>query len=300
MSAVEHAATPGGDSAAALRHVRAVVTRSGTSFGLGMRILPKARRDAMYAIYAFCREVDDVADDPGEPADKMTRLAAWRAEVDRLYAGRPTRPTTVALREPVSRYGLPRAEFLAIIEGMEMDAEERMRAPDIATLRGYCRRVAGAVGMLSVPVFGAVGPAARDFAVDLGEALQLTNILRDIPEDAQRGRLYLPRELLERHGIAAAAAVPEILAAPAMGDVFTDLAGMARDRFRQADAVLARCDRQALRPALLMMGIYDRLLQRLTEHGWRSGALPPPLTKAQKLWAAVRYGLWRRPWRPST
>ena len=300
MSAVGQAAAPRGDGAAALRHVRAVVGRSGTSFLLGMRILPRRRRDAMYAIYAFCREVDDVADDPGEPAEKLARLADWRMEVDRLYAGRPTLPTTIALHEPVGRYILPREEFLAIIEGMEMDAAERMRAPDLATLRGYCRRVAGAVGLLSVPVFGAGEPAARDFAVNLGEALQLTNILRDIAEDAQRGRLYLPRELLERHDIAADAAVAEILADPAMDGVFADLAAVARERFRQADVVLARCDRRALRPALLMMGIYDRLLQRLTAQGWRSGTLPPPLTTTQKLWAAGRYGLWRPAWRPST
>ena len=283
----------------ARRHVRAVMERSGTSFSLGMKILPAERREAMFAVYAFCREVDDIADEPGSVEEKLSGLATWRREVDALYRGDPGRATTRALAGPVHRYALPREEFLAIIDGMEMDARESLCAPDMETLRLYCRRVAGAVGMLSIRIFGATEPAAEDFALRLGEALQLTNILRDLDEDAERGRLYLPAELLAKHGVDTRD--PEtVLAHPALPKVCADLAAVARQRFYDADEALARCDRHNLRPALLMMGIYDDTLDRLTARGWqeRSGSLRRG--KIGKLWAAVRRGLLRPRWQPST
>ena len=195
-----------GDSApaaAARAHVREVTERSGTSFFWAMRLLEPARRDAMFAIYAFCREVDDIADEGGTAEAKRQGLAEWRREIDRLYAGAPTRPTTRALLRPVAAYGLLREDFLAVIDGMEMDALRDIRAPSLAELELYCARVAGAVGLLSVRAFGDRSETARKLALAEGKALQLTNILRDLAEDAGRGRLYLPRELLEKHGIAA-------------------------------------------------------------------------------------------------
>ncbi|MDH3597052.1 MAG: squalene/phytoene synthase family protein, partial [Rhodospirillales bacterium] len=174
---------------AATHHVHEVVRRSGTSFLWGMRVLPKARREAMFAIYAFCREVDDVADGPDAPAAKLASLEEWRAEIARLYDGRPTRPTTRALAGPVAAYGLPREEFLAVIDGMEMDARAAVVAPSLEDFALYCRRVAGAVGMLSIHAFGAEEPHAREIAVALGEALQITNILRDLAEDAAEGQV---------------------------------------------------------------------------------------------------------------
>src|SRR5690606_38011850 len=161
-------------------HVRAVATASGSSFLWGMRLLPRPRREAMYAIYAFCREVDDIADEGGSPAEKQRALAAWREEIERLYHSRPTRAITRALLRPVADYGLPKGECLAIIDGMEMDTQQDIRAPALVDLRLYCRRVAGAVGVLSVRVFGAGEPEARDLALAQGDALQLTNILRDL------------------------------------------------------------------------------------------------------------------------
>ncbi len=272
---------------------------SGTSFSLGMKILPAERRDAMFAVYAFCREVDDIADEPGTVEEKLSGLAAWRREVDALYRGDPGRPTTRALAGPVDRYALPREEFLAIIDGMEMDARESLCAPDMETLRLYCRRVAGAVGMLSIRIFGATEPEAEDFALKLGEALQLTNILRDLDEDAERGRLYVPAELLAAHGIEVRDA-ETVLTHRALPKVCAELAAMARQRFDDADEVLARCNRRNLRPALLMMGIYDDTLDRLNARGWqdRSGSLRRG--KVGKLWAAVRRGLLRPRWQPST
>ena len=186
---------------AAREHAKATVKRSGTSFAAGMSILSRERREGMHAIYAFCREVDDIADGDQSVVDKRLSLAAWRAEIDSLYAGKPRTPVGVALAGPVERYSLDRAEFILMIEGMEMDAEGPVVAPSMETLLAYTRRVAGAVGMLSMPVFGAPQCAAsRDFALSLGDALQFTNVLRDVGEDAAIGRLYLPRELLEKHG----------------------------------------------------------------------------------------------------
>jgi presqualene diphosphate synthase len=190
------------DDAALREAVRQKVEAAGTSFYWAMRLLPSDRRHGMYAVYAFCREVDDIADELDTPPEEKKRaLAVWHDELDALYAGRPQHLVARALSEPVARYALRRQDFHAVIDGMEMDAAADIRAPDLATLDLYCGRVAGAVGHLSVHVFGDSGADAHAVADALGRALQLTNILRDIDEDAQRGRLYLPREILERHGI---------------------------------------------------------------------------------------------------
>ena len=243
---------------AARAHVRQVVERSGTSFAMGMRILSPRRRDAMYAVYAFCREVDDIADEPGREPDKLRALDAWRDEIDGVFAGRPQRPTGVALVDAIEAFGPPKAEFEAMIDGMEMDAREQMRRPSRDTLDLYCRRVAGAVGLMSLPIFGTGGASAETLAIDLGRALQLTNILRDLDEDAERGRLYLPDEDLAAAGIGAAEA-DRVLADSRLGAVCRQVAGSARASFTGADRALVDCDRRALRPALLMMGVYDAL-----------------------------------------
>ena len=271
-------------------HVRAVVEASATSFLMGMRVLPASRREAMFAIYAFCREVDDVADDEGPESEKLTRLAEWRAEVERLYAGDPRWPTTRALAEIIPAYQLPKAEFLALIDGMEMDVNGAMCAPTWKELLAYCRRVAGAVGMLSVRVFGAREPEADELAVTLGEALQLTNILRDLPEDAQRGRLYLPRELMAKHGIDHGD-IAAVLRHPALPAVAAELAATARGRFDRSRELLALCDRRRLKPAVLMMEVYDRILKRLEARGWERIDEPVRVPRIEKLWIALRHGL---------
>ncbi|MFQ5774439.1 MAG: presqualene diphosphate synthase HpnD [Kiloniellaceae bacterium] len=277
-------------AAAAMDHVRDVVARSGTSFLWGMRILPRPRREAMYAIYAFCREVDDVADEPGERGAKLAQLAEWRREIGRLYQGRPTRPVTRALLGPVGEFALPQAEFLAIIDGMEMDVRSAVVAPTAEDFTLYCRRVAGAAGMLSIRVFGETSPAARELAVVLGEALQTTNILRDLAEDAARGRLYLPGDLLQRHAIAGRTPAA-VLADPALGAACAELATVARDRFLRARQLLAQCDRRRMRPALLMLEAYDRILRRLEARGWDRPTAPVRLSRFEKLWVAFRYSL---------
>ncbi len=278
------------DVAAAKAHAEAVVARSGSSFYWGMRLLPRVKREAMYAVYAFCREVDDVADADGPAAPKCAELAAWRREIEALFAGRPSWTTTVALAAPIERFALPKTEFDAMIDGMEMDAAERMRAPSMAELEHYCRCVAGAVGRLSVRVFGAFGPDIDRGALALGEAFQLTNILRDLSEDAARGRLYLPRELLERHGITSDEP-SVVLADPALPGVCGALAQLAAQRFLESERLFTGTARRQLRPALLMKQIYRRTLARLLERGWQRLDEPVRIPKAERLWLALRYGL---------
>ena len=268
-------------------HVRDVANRSGSSFLWGMRLLPQPRREAMFAIYAFCREVDDIADEGGTPEQKQRALAEWRAEIEQLYAGRPTRPTTEALLRPVRDYHLPKEEFLAVIDGMEMDARADIRAPSMADFRLYCRRVAGAVGVLSVHAFGAQEAEARDLALAEGDALQFTNILRDVAEDAERGRLYLPRELLQRHGIVSDDPMT-VLHDPRLGAVCRDLAAMAEERFAEAERLMARCARGPMRPARIMLAVYRRLLHRLQQRDWQDMTVRVSLPKAEKLWIALR------------
>jgi presqualene diphosphate synthase len=276
--------------AAAQAHVRAVVISSGTSFYWGMRLLPAAKRRAMYAIYAFCREVDDVADGEAPVAAKLDELAGWRREIDALFEGRPSRPTTLALLKPVARFDLPAGEFHAMIDGMEMDADERMRAPPMSELISYCRCVAGAVGLLSIRVFGAHGEEVRRGALALGEALQLTNILRDLSEDATRGRLYLPRELLQQHRVTGSDPIGA-LGDPGLPRVCDALATRAKARFADAERHFGHGDRRALRPALVMMHVYRRTLDRLIGRGWRQLEQPVRLPRPERLWLALRYGL---------
>lgn len=271
-------------------HAEATVKRSGTSFAAGMRILSKPRRDAMHAVYAFCREVDDIADSDDEVAEKRVALAGWRAEIDRLFAGRPEFPTGIALLEPVRAFSLDRGEFLLMIEGMEMDAEGPIVAPPMQTLLAYTRRVAGAVGMLSMPVFGAPkGEASTRFALALGDAFQLTNILRDVGEDAAIGRLYLPRELLETHG--APLAPERIVGAPGLADVTRELGGIAKAKFAEARDALKDLDWRVVRPALLMMGVYETYLRKLEARGWEKTGEKVSLSKAEKIAVTARYFL---------
>jgi presqualene diphosphate synthase len=279
---------PGGD---ALREtIRHRVEAAGTSFYWAMRLLPAARRNAMYAVYAFCREVDDIADDERPALQKLAALAQWRGEIGALFAGQPRHLVARALREGVLRYELRQEDFLTVIDGMEMDAREAIRAPDLATLDLYCRRVAGAVGHLSVHIFGDASEPAHEVAEALGRALQLTNILRDLDEDARRGRLYLPREILDRHGISDADPM-SVLRHPALPAVCREVAALAEDNFRASRRAMARCRRRAMRPAAVMGAIYRATLAELLRRGWRDPAARVSLSTPLKLWLILRHGL---------
>ena len=279
------------DGAALREAVRQKVEAAGTSFYWAMRLLPSDRRHGMYAVYAFCREVDDIADDlDAPPEEKKRALATWHDEVDAIYAGRPRHLVAHALAEPAARYAMRRQDFHAVIDGMEMDAAEDIRAPDLATLDLYCGRVAAAVGHLSVHVFGEASADAHAVADSLGRALQLTNILRDLDEDAQRGRLYLPREILERHGIRGSEPT-EVLRHPALPAVCRDLAAIAEMHFYEAERAMARCSRRAMRPAAVMGAFYRAMLDALLRSEWRDPTQRVGLSKPQKLWLVLRHGL---------
>jgi phytoene synthase len=254
-----------------------------------MRLLPPAKRQAMFAIYAFCREVDDIADGSVPAAQKLRDLDHWRGEIEALYAGAPKGPTALALLEPIAEFDLPRSEFLLMIDGMEMDARASMIAPSMAELERYCRAVAGTVGLLSMSVFGQRGRELDRGALALAEALQLTNILRDLHEDAERGRLYLPRELLMQYGIKPESPI-DAIRHPEIKGVCRALAARAEKCFSLSDRLLAKGERDKLRPALIMMHIYRRILKRLQKADWQRLDRKVGLNKIERLWIGLRYG----------
>jgi presqualene diphosphate synthase len=270
--------------------IRDKVQAAGSSFYWAMRLLPPARRDAMFAIYAYCREVDDIADSDASPALKQAGLTSWRTEVAAIFAGKPRTPLGKILAELVPTYNLRQTDFLAVIDGMQMDAVADIRAPTLADLDRYCDRVASAVGRLSVHIFGDDSPSAMLVAHHLGRALQLTNILRDVAEDGQRGRLYLPKELLEAHGIDATDPAI-VLREPILPLVCDDLAAIADDHFADAAKAMRECSRRAMRPASVMRAVYQNLLRRLRAEGWRDLGQPVKVPAVVKLLLALRYGL---------
>ena len=268
-----------------LDEVAQITREAGSSFGPGMAILPRPRREAMWALYAFSRVIDDIADENWPVGEKRGLLDEWRDEIDALYLGRPASGIGRALAAPVSRYELPREEFLLLIEGMQMDADGPIVAPSFATLRAYTRRVAGAVGMLSMRIFGAWrGSVSARFAVALGDALQFTNILRDVEEDAAIGRLYLPREMLDRHGICPC--VDEVPKHPSLPDIGREIGALARAEFDAARALAREHDRLSIAPALMMMGVYEAHLNVMAACGYRRGVVH--LSKRAKLVAGLR------------
>jgi phytoene synthase len=278
--------TPLGAAQADLDAVEAIVRAAGTSFHRGMAILPPDRRHAMYAIYAFCRIVDDIVDEPGELHAKHTELDAWRTRIAGLYQGQADEPVSRVLLLAVRAYGLRAEDFTAVIDGMQMDGETAIIAPSLAELDLYCDRVAAAVGRLSVRAFGDSSAEADRVAFHLGRALQLTNILRDVHEDAGRDRLYLPREYLD------AESVPADLSAlnhPALPRVCARLAVLAHAHFRDAAAMMDLCDRRAMRPARLMGANYAAVLDLLERRGWTRLDVPVKLPKWRKLLIALRY-----------
>ena len=241
----------------------------------------------MYAIYAFCREVDDIADGQDRPEVKMGFLEKWRTEVKQLYAGNPNHLISQALAGPVKDYGLAKEDFIAVIDGMEMDAVDELRIKDMAELELYCDRVAGAVGRLSNQVFGLTGDKNSKLAKSLGDALQLTNILRDIEEDAERNHLYLPADLLTKHGISDSS-IDAIATNPALVGLCLELAEIAKKRYHQADEIINSCDKPTIRPAIIMKNIYHRLFECLELRGWERLDIPVKLSKFDKLQLAAK------------
>jgi phytoene synthase len=266
--------------------VTALVRSSGTSFYYGMKVLPAPRRDAMYALYAFCRVVDDIADEPAPFEQKETELNAWRERIAGLYRGDAPDALTRTLLSATRTYDLREEDYLAIIDGMAMDAGVPIVAPTLATLDLYCDRVASAVGRHSVRIFGDASPAAQDVAYALGRALQLTNILRDVGEDAARGRLYLPFEWLAEAGVPADPAAA--LMSANLPRVCERVAKRADHNFDEAFATMALCDRKAMRPARLMAASYRPLLGSLRTRQFDYAGARVSLPKWRKALLALR------------
>jgi phytoene synthase len=260
--------------------------QSGSSFYYSFLFLPKERRRAITALYAFCREVDDVVDECSDPVLAQTKLAWWRMEVVRLYAGQAQHPVTQALAPHIEPFGIRQDLLNDILDGMEMDLVAD-RYPDFATLGKYIHRVAGVVGLLAAGIFGYRNPRTLEYAERLGAAFQLTNIVRDVGEDARKGRIYIPVDELARFNVPAA----DILALR-QTDAFSALMRFQIDRARQSydDALglLPPEDRRAQRPGLLMAAIYRTTLEEIRRDGCRVLSHRTSLTPVRKLWIAWR------------
>jgi phytoene synthase len=260
---------------------------SGSSFYAAMRILPREQRDAMFQIYSFCRQVDDIADSDGPRPDRLAALDQWRRDIDALYVGHP--PARVKdYAASVKQFGLKREDFIAIIDGMEMDVPADIRAPDARTLDLYCDRVASAVGRLSVRVFGLGEEDGILLAHHLGRALQLTNILRDIDEDAGIGRLYLPRENLNAAGILSNDPLT-VASDPRLPRACEDILKQARDHFAKSNDIMARNSRRVVRAPKIMSEYYHAILEKLVERGFALPRRPVKLSKAAKIFILIRY-----------
>jgi phytoene synthase len=254
-----------------------------------MRILPRAQREAMFQIYSFCRQVDDIADSDGPRAERLAALQQWRDDIDALYQGHP--PAKLRDYVPsVQKFGLKREDFIAVIDGMEMDVPADIRAPDLATLDLYCDRVASAVGRLSVRVFGLAQDDGVLLAHHLGRALQLTNILRDVDEDAAIGRLYLSREGLLHAGITSDDPL-KVMADPALPKVCAPLAQRAKMHFAKADEVMDRNPRRVVRAPRIMSKYYRAILELLVTRGFAAPRDPVRLNKAAKIAILLRYAI---------
>jgi presqualene diphosphate synthase len=262
-------------------------TASGSSFYAAMRILPAAQRKAMFQIYSFCRKVDDIADSDGPREERLAALQAWRDDIDALYRGDPP-PRLADYVASVKKFDLRCEDFLAIVDGMEMDVPQDIRAPDMETLDLYCDRVASAVGRLSVRVFGLPDNDGIELAHHLGRALQLTNILRDIDEDAALGRLYLPREALLHAGITNTDPA-RVVAERALPRVCMPLAERAKMHFAKADEVMARNRRRVVRAPRIMGRYYRAILDLLIARGFAAPRQAVRVSKITKAGIVFRY-----------
>ena len=270
----------------ALSEVKSRVAASRSSFQAGMIVLPRARREAMYALYGFCREVDDIADDSPTPESAARGLEQWRRRIADVFMGKPSEAITIALLPAIKAFNLDEKDFHDIIDGMEMDSVAIV-APDMPTLDLYCDRVASAVGRVSVRIFGDSGKDAMQVAHHLGRALQLTNILRDLAEDAARGRLYLPRDLLEKHNVATRDP-QQVLRDPALPAICRDLALQTKEQYQRADDFMKKCSPSAMRPARIMRTYYRAIFDRLVSQNWQDLSQRVSLSKSEKLGLMVK------------
>ena len=282
MTVAPLTSAPGGASAAAK------VVRS--SFYAALRILPADQREAMFQVYNFCRAVDDIADGGGPRAVKLAELARWRADLASFYAGHGVSARVAGLAGPIEHFGLAQEDFDAVIDGMVMDAEADIRAPDWSMLDLYCDRVASAVGRHCVRIFRVPEEQGGPLAHHLGRALQLTNILRDLDEDAALGRLYVPRTLLAGAGITETEPL-RVMLHPNIAVACMELVARARNHFAEAAQIMDVCPRATVRSPRLMASVYRRILDELAAQGFVAPRRRVRLRKSHVLWAVLRHSL---------
>ena len=266
------------------QYCQAKAAASGSSFYYAFRFLPPARRRAITALYAFCREVDDVVDETADAQLAATKLAWWRQEIALLFDGRPQHPVTRALQPALEPYGITAQRLNEIVDGMEMDLRQA-RYLDFKALERYCYLVAGAVGLLAAGIFGYRDARTLEYARTLGTAFQLTNIIRDVGEDARKNRVYLPVEDLQRFGVGVAE-LREGRHGPAFVELMRFEAARAREHYARALAALPAADRRAQRPGLIMAAIYRALLDEIERDGFQVLRARTSLTPVRKLWIA--------------
>jgi presqualene diphosphate synthase len=300
MDTIEHLYTPilerarhDAETGASADENNAIALRSGApgiSFSWAMHLLSVERRKAVYALYAFCRQVEDIADGDASPSLKQILLMNWRSEIAHLYGGWPRHAVTLGLNQAIRRYGLRCHDFLATIDGAEMKAQTDILAPSFAQLDRYCECTAVAVSRLLVRIFGEETPAGEHVAAELGRALQFTDILRNLSQDAKRHRLFLPRELLQTNGIFAT--MPSwVLAQPALPDVCRDFAVLAKRHYAAAAEAIAACRRSTMRPAAVILGTNRVLLDKLVARGWQQLDAPVRISARRELALLFRHGL---------
>jgi presqualene diphosphate synthase len=263
---------------------------SGSSFYAAMRILPRAQRDGMFEIYSFCRLVDDIADDGGPQALRLQQLEQWRQDIAAIFAGEMPAAHLAGLATAIKQFGLEQQDFFAVIDGMEMDVRDNIQAPDWPTLDLYCDRVASAVGRLSVRVFGTPEAEGAALAHHLGRALQFTNILRDLDEDAAIARLYLPREALLAAGITSTD--PHmVIAHPHLATACAPVIARAKTHFAEAAAIMKRCPRASVKSPRLMYEAYQIIFATLLARGFAPPRAKIRLPRHQLLLVLLRHGL---------
>ncbi|MDV7338782.1 squalene/phytoene synthase family protein [Terasakiella sp. A23] len=241
--------------------VEEIVQNAHSSFSLGMKALPAGRRGYLFAIYAYCRVLDDIADEEGSEESKLGELANWRNKIDQTLEGKPDCSITRILCDAVSKFSIPTIELYKLIDGMEADARGPIQKPSWDELYDYCRCVAVSVGLLSLPIFGRDDEEAQAFAIELGFALQLTNILRDVAEDWEIERLYLPAESLDEHQV-------DGIASSSLHKVLKDVSIKIDAHYEKAEQILKSCGQENLRPAMMMMAVYKQLFEKMKRRGW--------------------------------
>jgi phytoene synthase len=265
-------------------YCRQKAVQSGSSFYYSFLFLPPPRRRAITALYAFCREVDDVVDEVADSNVARTKLAWWRREIESAYDGAPQHPVTRALAPVVREFALPAEHFQTVIDGMAMDLEQT-RYVDFPALELYCHRVAGVVGLLSADIFGRTRETTLGYAHDLGVAFQLTNIIRDVGEDAMRGRIYLPQDEMKRFGVPASQLLKRE-SSDAFKSLLAHEVARARNWYDRALAQLPADERRAQRAGLAMAAIYRTLLDEIERDDYRVLDRRIALTPLRKLWIA--------------